>query len=81
MVTGTAQISSILANVLQELWQWADNVLPPNFTSEERDCQGPSTGFQCYITLQILGKFYFCVILKIFFLLEFFMKRYIANIR
>lgn len=29
-------------------------------------------GFQCYIILQLLGKFYFCVILKIFSLLDFF---------
>lgn len=42
MVTGTAQVSYLLAGVLQELWHWADNVLPPNVISEERDCQGPS---------------------------------------
>lgn len=59
MVTGTAQISYILANVLQELWQWADNVLPPNFTSEERDCQGPSIGFHVILHCRSWGNFIF----------------------
>lgn len=37
--------------------------------------------FQCYITMQIVGKLYFGAILKIFFLLDFFIKIYIVNIR
>lgn len=71
MATGTAQAPYILANVLQELGQWADNIL-----LKKELVRSPGLpalfGFQCYITLQILGKFYFCVILKTFFLLEFF---------
>lgn len=71
MATGTAQTPYILAHVLQELGQWADNIL---LKKELVRAPGPPAlfGFQCYITLQILGKFYFCVILKTFFLLEFF---------
>lgn len=38
-------------------------------------------GFQCYITMQIVGKLYFGAILKIFFLLDFIIKIYIVNVR
>lgn len=83
-MTGTAPFSYLLANILQEIWQWPDNILQPNFTSEEiamAFALQALFGFQCYITMQIVGKLYFGAILKIFFLLDFFIKTYTVNIR
>lgn len=74
MVTGTAQINHILAKVLQDLWWWADNVLPPNVLKKEEMARALSLpalfGFQCYIALQILGKSYCGAILFINFFHE-----------